>query len=249
MVEIKTIGGDDGYSVLTFHISGKIGYFFRIGVPAVQNDDKRLAQGGEFLHYLLLGLDVTLPRQVHDTAVGCDYDTDGRVIGDDFLGTQLRRLDKRDRLLVPRSPHRPRLIALHVPYRAFNGIPRAINHPYVQREAVAYVHRHGIFWNELGLDGCYRAPRARLWHGIDGPLSVVFAGQVGKHEEFHELTDEGGFPDTHGTYYANVDIAVCAPGDIHEDIEFLHLSYLLTWLSELFICQAASQLDRSNQIS
>ena len=44
-----------------------------------------------------------------------------------------------------------------------------------------------------------------------------------KHEEFHELTDEGGF-DTHGTYYANVDIAVSAPGDIHEDIELLHLT-------------------------
>ena len=185
-----------------------------LGIGGIQQDDEGLPQLLQLPDHPLLRLQVVLPGDIRDGAVGGDDDADGGVLGDHLSGADLRRLGHGDLVVVPGSGDHPGGVVLHLSDGALHHVAHAVDQPHGKARPVRQLDLGGLLRDELGFGGHDGPAGAALGQLIPGPFLSVDVVDVGDHLGLHEPLDEGGLPGAHGAHHADVDIPSGAGGDI-----------------------------------
>ena len=159
----------------------------------VEEDEEGLAQLLELGDHPGLRLQVGLPGQVGDGAVGGDHDANGGVLGNDLPGADLR---------------------LQLAHRPGDQIAHAVDEPDGKGPAPLHGDLHRLLGDKLGLGGHHRPAGAALGQFVPGPLPAVFVGDVGQDHGLHKPLDKGGLPRPGGPHHADVDVPRRALGDV-----------------------------------
>ena len=184
------------------------------GVHGVQQDDEGLSQLLELPDHPLLCLQVVLPGNVGDGAVGGDDNPDGGVLRDHLPGADLRRLRHGNLMIVPGSGHHPGCVVLKLADGPPYHVAYAVDEPHGEGRAVGQLHLGRLLRDELGLRRHDGPAGTALGQLIPGPLLAVYIFNVGNYLGFHEALDEGGLAGPHRAHHADVDIPRRAGGDI-----------------------------------
>ena len=184
------------------------------GVGGVQQNDEGLSQLLQLPDHPLLRLQVVLPGDVGDGAVGGDDDADGGVLSDDLPGADLRRLGHGDLVVVPGGSDHPGGVVLHLADGSLHHVAHAVDKPHGAVSPVRQLDLGGLLRDELGLGGHDGPAGAALGQLIPGPLLPVHVIDVGDHLGLHEPFDERGLPGAHGAHHTDINIPSGAGGDI-----------------------------------
>ena len=182
-----------------------------LGLGGVQQHHKGLAKLLQLPDHPLLGLQIVLPGDLRDAAVGGDHDAHGGVVADDLPGAQLRRLGHGDLVVVPGGHHHPGRQVLILAHSAGHHIPHAVDEPHGERDPLLHADLHRLLRHELGFGGHDGAAGAALGQLIPGPVPAVAVLDIGQHLGLHKALDEGGFSGAHRPHHADVN-AAAGPG-------------------------------------
>ena len=146
------------------------------------------------------------------------------MLGDDFLGADLRRHVEGDGVLEPRGAHHPGLVFLNVADGAGHDVAHAVDEPHLEGSVLLHLHGGGLLWDELGLGGHDGPARGGLGQLVDGPLPGQALFHVGQDHRVHKLLYEGGFPRAHRAHHPHVDLPACAVLHVFVYVKGLHRS-------------------------
>ena len=184
------------------------------GVHRVQQDDEGLPHLLELPDYPFLRLQVVLPWNVGNCAVGGDDDSDGGVLRDHLPGADFRRLGHGYLMVVPGGGDHPGSVVLKLADGPPDHVAHTVDEPHGEGRAIRQLHLGRLLWDKLGLRRHDGPAGAALGQFIPGPLLAVHVFNVGNDLGFHEALNEGGLSGPYRAHHADVDIPRRAGGDI-----------------------------------
>ena len=212
-----------------------------IGVGRVEEHQERLAQLLQLPDHPLLRLQIVLPGNLGDGAVGGDHDADGGVLSNHFSGAYLGGLRHGDLMVKPWSGDHALGLPLQLSHCSGHHVAHTINEPHLERRRGVHGHGHRLLRNKLGLCRHDGPPGAALGQLIPGPLPAIDVVDVGDDQTLHHPFDEGGLSGAHRPHHTDVDIAVGPTGDILIDFALFHChSSLLACLGISLHCMRIS---------
>ena len=196
-----------------------------VGLGGVEQNHKGLPQGLELGDDPLLRLQIVLPGDVGDGAVGGDDDAHGGVLLDDLPGADLRRLRHGDLVVHPGGHHHPGRSVLKLPHSPPDHVAHAVDQPHREGDAPLQGHVHRLLGHELGLRGHDGPAAAGLGQLVDGPLPAVDVFNVGDYAGLHESLDERALSRPHRPQHPHKQGPAGARGYVLIEIRICH-SYL-----------------------
>ena len=184
------------------------------GVGGVDQHQIGLARGLHIGNGPALGLDIVLPGNVGDGAVGGHDNPDGAVLLHDLLCAQLGGLLHGQGLRIPGRGDHPGLSLLLRPQGSGDQIAHRVDEPYRQLGRPVRRDGHRVLGDELGL-GCHNGPAGpALGQLIPGPLPLVHVFNMGDDQGLHHPFDKGGLARADRSHHADINIPAGALGHI-----------------------------------
>ena len=197
------------------------------GLGGVEYHQEGLAQLLQLADDPLLRLQVVLPGDVGDGAVGGYHDADGGVLGNDLPGANLGGLGHGDGLGEPGGGHHPGGVVLQGAHRTGHQVAHAVDEPHLEGGPAVHGDLHRLLGDEFGLGGHDGAARAALGQFILGPLPAVDVLDARDDHGLHEPLNERGFSSPHRPHHADIDISLGSQGDILIELALFHWQFLL----------------------
>ena len=197
------------------------------GIGGVEHHQEGLSQLFQLGDDPLLGLQIVLPGNVGDGAVGGDDNGDGGVLGDHLPGADFGGLGHGDVVVKPGGTHHAGHVVLHLAGGPGDHVAHAVDQPHRKSRPVLQRNFHRVLGDKLGLGGHDGPAGAALGQLIPGPLPAVDVFNIRDHHRLHEALDKRGFSGAHRPHNADIDIALRPQGDILIDLALFQLQFLL----------------------
>ena len=137
----------------------------------------------------------------------------------DLICTKLRRLRKRDLIVIPRRFYHTLRIFFHMTDRTIHHITDTVDQPRFYRH-IADRDLCCLTRDKLWLCRCDRLTGSTLRQFIHRLFFTVFLCHMRQNAHIHKSFDKGGFSRSDRSYHANIDLAVCSCLHIFVYIKF-----------------------------
>ena len=208
--QLQTVHRQTPDVVLALDISGDRLSPGTLGLGGIQQHHKGFSQLLQLPNHPLLGLQIILPWDLRDAAVGCDHNAHGGVVADDLPGAKLRRLSHGDLVVKPGGHDHPGRQILILSHSAGHHVAYAVNKPHGERDPLLHADLHRLLRNKFGFRRHDGAAGAALRQFIPRPVPAVAIVDIGQHLGLHKPFDKGGFSGAYRTHHADIDTAAGA---------------------------------------
>ena len=188
----------------------------------VEQDHKGLSQGLQLRDDPLLRLQVVLPWNIGDGAVGGDDYRHGGVLLNNLSGADLRCLRHGHLPVRPGGHHHPGRPVLELPHGPLDHIAYTVDEPHGKGGAPLQGDLHRLLGDELGLRRHDGPAAAGLGQLVDGPLPAIDVVDVGDDTGLHKSLDKGGFPCPHRPQHPHKEGPASPCGNILVDVGVRH---------------------------
>ena len=220
-IEVDAAHGQNGAAIRFFQRFGQCLRLGRVGVGAIEQHHKGLAQRFQLGHHPLLGGEIVFAGDLADGAIRRYHHADGGVVPDDLPGARLSGQVKGDLLIVPRAFHHAGLVVFLVAHGPLYHIAHTIDEPHPALAPTLQRQGHRAFRDELGLRGHDGTPCRRLGQLIPGPEAGSFRPQDRQHQLLHKPLDEGAFAGAHRPHHSDQNIAARPRAHLAADVALL----------------------------